>query len=1277
MKSSFTPIATAYVLWMLIGTGPVWSGFIPLSPGAATDDPVTIDSVEVPGRIDLFLHVPGVKVTDIDGDETVFQDLSLGGAGWMGDIGAPRLPFKGLYLEIPLGAQVSMSVSGDTQALPGTFTIMPNQPPELDCSERGQAPDFAFDPAAYTVAKPVPGTAARIAEDGMMRNHRVIFLEIFPIQYTPATGIVSVIPQMTVTLTWPASSVHPNISSTHPGLTSDVFDSMATRIVSNLNSLPHPNDPLHTPRKLSRPVTRNGADYLIVTADMFADELLPLVEWKTLKGYTTRLVTLSEIGAATPAAIETYLLNAMTTWNPAPVYVLLVGDVAQLPPKTVSPDAYGDAFPSDLPYSTLIGSDYFPDLFIGRFSVATESQCTTVVNKILGYDRTPEVADWYRNGLIAAYLQDEDAPYCEADRWFFETAMHVYAFLGTSGNMNMFTALCTSASGCSSLYYRPDGYPHRPAHPSQVPQAYVDMITPAYQARDAITNAINAGVSIVQHRDHGGETSWGDPPYSVTQINALTNGNRLPVVFSLNCLTGAMDYGSDCFAEAFQKHSGGGAVGVVGATRVSYSGYNDLLCHGIYTGMFPNYDTSHSGNIYGNSVRPCEALVFGKYYMSMYEGLGSSTQYTYRLFHWFGDPEMMLRTDVPVAPDVEIPVAIPAGTDIVSLPVAEDGARVAVSQEGQILGCASASGGIAIIPLDPPVQPGIDVTLVVTGYNLLPFETTIPSGAPDCGIVAFDVSVMSCSASASIQIMDSDLNLDPMTLDTLTATVFSDSDPAGIPVVCTEVAPDLGIFTGTFMTGSGYLEVAHGDDIILLYLDEDCNGQATEVTESIMADCIGPAIGNIQIVPGASSVTVTWATNEPAISRLYYGAVYPPDQVLSGQEYITQHSLTISGLAQCEEIFLFIAAEDEAGNETISNNSGAGYLVTTYQEVAVMDEPLIINPQWETQGMWAWGVPAGQGGDHGSPDPDSGYTGSCVYGYNLNGDYPASMAMTEYLVSPSIDCSTGEFVTLSFWGWVGVEKSEYDHIVIDVSTDNGATWNQIYENPYAISFDGGAWTYWEFDLSSSAVGAEDVRIRWGMGPTDVGWQYCGWNIDDIRVVLTGECGTIPTPPPTPTSYPTNTPYPTFTPTPTPTPSPPETPTATPSDPTPVPTRTPSSTTGVTLEMPSVMFATGDMFSVQAIVTNAEGRILEGYPLFVILDVYGHLFYAPSFSPTFDHYLSLYPAFEPGDTPVVVLPAFPWPAGAGQAEGIRIYGALTNPGMNALVGAFDMKTFGWK
>ncbi|MBN1297238.1 M1 family metallopeptidase [bacterium] len=113
-----------------------------------------------------------------------------------------------------------------------------------------------------------------------------------------------------------------------------------------------------------------------------------------------------------------------------------------------------------------------------------------------------------------------------------------------------------------------------------------------------------------------------------------------------------------------------------------------------------------------------------------------------------------------------------------------------------------------------------------------------------------------------------------------------------------------------------------------------------------------------------------------------------------------------------------------------------------------------------------------------------------------------------------------------------------------------------------------------------------------------------------------------------------------------------------------------------LEMPSDHILAGDTVWCRVHVDNFTVQPLDGYPLFVILDVYGQLFFAPSFSD-FDSYLDAYPSWPLGRTTVNVLPSFTWPAGAGTAGGIVWYAGLTVPDMTALFGELDLLTFGWE
>ena len=128
-------------------------------------------------------------------------------------------------------------------------------------------------------------------------------------------------------------------------------------------------------------------------------------------------------------------------------------------------------------------------------------------------------------------------------------------------------------------------------------------------------------------------------------------------------------------------------------------------------------------------------------------------------------------------------------------------------------------------------------------------------------------------------------------------------------------------------------------------------------------------------------------------------------------------------------------------------------------------------------------------------------------------------------------------------------------------------------------------------------------------------------------------------------------------------------------PTPTPTPKPCEEMGVKIRMPAIIFRQGDPCWCRVDVCNDLAESLAGYPLFVILDVYGSLYFAPSFGE-FDHYLDAFPQFDSGTTVVEVLPEFSWPEGAGRAFDIHWYAALTNPGMSQIFGAWDVLTFGW-
>jgi hypothetical protein len=197
----------------------------------------------------------------------------------------------------------------------------------------------------------------------------------------------------------------------------------------------------------------------------------------------------------------------------------------------------------------------------------------------------------------------------------------------------------------------------------------------------------------------------------------------------------------------------------------------------------------------------------------------------------------------------------------------------------------------------------------------------------------------------------------------------------------------------------------------------------------------------------------------------------------------------------------YVSAVSMAGNTFTDPESAPSFYYRApvgYAWVAAIDADMESDPGWTSQGQWAFGQPTG-GGTH-NGDPQSGYTGSTVYGYNLNGDYANNLSAT-YLTTGPADCS-GQFqVALEFERWLGVESEDgFDEATIEIST-NGEDWEVIWRaTDTGASIADAEWTFQSLDVSDLVDDASTVYVRWGMGPTDTSVTYPGWNIDDVRLV---------------------------------------------------------------------------------------------------------------------------------------------------------------------------------
>lgn len=157
--------------------------------------------------------------------------------------------------------------------------------------------------------------------------------------------------------------------------------------------------------------------------------------------------------------------------------------------------------------------------------------------------------------------------------------------------------------------------------------------------------------------------------------------------------------------------------------------------------------------------------------------------------------------------------------------------------------------------------------------------------------------------------------------------------------------------------------------------------------------------------------------------------------------------------------------------------------------------PLDSNPGWNAEPDWQFGEPMGQGKYN--KDPDHAYTGTNVYGYNLQGNYENNLP-ERTLTTGALDCRNAQNVHLRFMRWLGVQMGSSDKASVRVS-NNGQNWITIWENSLTENHKDTEWTECVYDISAIADGQRTVYIRWVMGSTDNTDQYPGWNLDDIQL----------------------------------------------------------------------------------------------------------------------------------------------------------------------------------
>ena len=675
-------------------------------------------------RVELYFGAPIVNEVYLDGSP--YSVLSFEGSAPIGSVGRPMLP----SINIPLAVQeesASVDHTIGSSIIIHADSILPLQEANPDIVGEETGP-FVVDEEFYNSPTKYP-TDILEAESGRIADLPFKMITLTPAQFTGANHEIRWITKMSLDISWRAMDTV-TIDSGSP------FLDMFPRIFRNWNSFRY---------TLSQPIDGgSGCDYVIITHPSLLNASVKLAKWKNQLGMETHVYDLDQIGHNREEILE-FVKYTYENFNPRPYFFLFMGDSDLLPTNYVNGHDYDRYLTgTDLYYATVSGSDYYPDLFNGRIPANNESEANMIVDKIIKYEKDPpRHKGFYENVTLAAYFQDRNRD-TYADRRFAQTSEETYDFMNSLGYDS--SRIYFTESYVNPLYWNQGTY----SNGEPIPTELLKSNGFAWDgSKQDIIDAFHNGSFLITHRDHGGTDGWGEPSFRSSDIINLKNGDLLPVVFSINCLTGYFDNetsigpyapSEESFAEHLLNQEGGGAVGVVSATRVSYSGYNDYFYKGLYDAMYPslNSNLGNSTPIYTLSV----ALNYAKYYMASTWGDAWGLQsLEYELFHYLGDPTMELWTSEPKDIHASHHSYLPMGTTMVQVNTSVENATVCISYNGTILGLGTVENGSANISVEK-LQPG-NITVTITKHDYRPYISEIQVNATECDLRIASIDVNS------------------------------------------------------------------------------------------------------------------------------------------------------------------------------------------------------------------------------------------------------------------------------------------------------------------------------------------------------------------------------------------------------------------------------------------------------------------------------------------------------------------------------------------------------
>ena len=636
---------------------------------------------------------PSIENTSAAGEE--FFTLKIPGLQYSNQVGKPRTPVKTGLIDLTGKEVVNITLKNvkTERVYPDRLGFSGKLYPRQEGLTKNQDPQrrpFRIDRELYRSNKAIKTDTVTVENLGYIRGRKLALLSISPVIYYPSPNYFDRIISMTI-------EIETREIDEGKGISQSVYSSKGLISKGLLNY----------DEKDVTPSFSLSPSHLIVLSDTTLKEALqPLVKWKQIKGFRVTEIYVGENGLErTFASIKdtlNHIWNKSDQDNPAPDFMIIAGDL------NIIPSSDGATYLSDLYYSEFDGNgDYLPDMFTGRLPAADTSEMKAMVSKIMQYEQF-EFGDSITHYKDAVLLAGWDSGHQE----------------DMDGHLKYANTYFENSPGTSTKLF--------------LSQSNDSIRTVRYDSLKAI---MQTGTGFLNYTGHGSPTRWlnGDKTlYNKTDIDALTNISRYPVIISNACETAAFNTTGNLGA-SFVKAEGKGALAFIGCTVDSYWDEDFWWAVGLSAiNNNPQYETSEPG-VYDRLFHTHEELPsdwFTTLGQILYAGnlsvLSSTSalkRYYWEYYHLLGDPSLTPFIGTPGEFSIEISDSIPSTLRKLSF-TGDPFSYVALSDFDTLWDAASVTPSGAI-SLDIPDIQKDSCLLIITGQNMKPYYKTLYFNTPD------------------------------------------------------------------------------------------------------------------------------------------------------------------------------------------------------------------------------------------------------------------------------------------------------------------------------------------------------------------------------------------------------------------------------------------------------------------------------------------------------------------------------------------------------------------